>query len=155
MCIRDRYGGDLPDALLVDPTHSRTQSPSPGAILMRFADHPWGPFSEPEPHLLPGDPAREGSGYGPGGFLFHHACADSAEAACARTDPVRPFESYLPGCPSLDPQLDVGRLYGVNIIDAYTRRIGTDRAEIFFNVSTWNPYGVVLVRTELSLEQTQ
>ena len=50
-----------------------------------------------------------------------------------------------------------GNLYGANIIDAMTR---TSRAEsgrgpavdVFWNVSTWHPYSVVLVKTHIEVE---
>ena len=48
----------------------------------------------------------------------------------------------------------VGRLYGVNIIDSWTTPVAAQEkdsagAELYWNVSTWNPYQVVLVRTTL------
>ncbi|MFI5307170.1 MAG: hypothetical protein ACHQ53_07460, partial [Polyangiales bacterium] len=43
------YGGGLSDLLVLDPAGSR-YAPAPGAIMIRFADHPWGPWSPPEPH---------------------------------------------------------------------------------------------------------
>jgi hypothetical protein len=52
----------------------------------------------------------------------------------------------------------IGRLYGANVIDEWTQdvtaknaRPGERAAEIYWNVSTWNPYQVVLVKTELRL----
>jgi hypothetical protein len=53
----------------------------------------------------------------------------------------------------------VGRLYGVNVIEPWTEDVteqvdeledGARALELYFNVSTWNPYGVVLMRAELS-----
>jgi hypothetical protein len=47
----------------------------------------------------------------------------------------------------------IGRLYGANIIDEWTadvtREAGEPAAEIYWNVSTWNPYRVALFKTEL------
>jgi hypothetical protein len=47
-------------------------------------------------------------------------------------------------------------LYGVNIIDPYTRvssAEGRGRAvDVFWNVSTWNPYAVVLVKTHIEVD---
>jgi hypothetical protein len=39
--------------------------------------------------------------------------------------------------------------YAPNVIDAWTRPDGTGGVDVFWNVSTWNPYAVVLVRTNL------
>ena len=49
-----------------------------------------------------------------------------------------------------------GRLYGPNIIDELTRSVpaqtpGARAAEIFWNVSTWHPYGVLLERTRIEV----
>jgi hypothetical protein len=143
------YAGDVPDALLLDPNGPDEQR-TRGPVRVRFADWPWGPFSPAEDYLSPGSPTEPGDPYGPGGFLFHYACADQPGAPCARTDPLRPIESYVPGCPTPTTQLDIGRLYGVNILDAYTQRSTDDGVVITWNVSTWNPYGVVLMQSRIT-----
>ena len=43
--------------------------------------------------------------------------------------------------------IDTGILYAPNIIDAYTRSDGAGGLDVFWNVSTWNPYLVALLRT--------
>jgi hypothetical protein len=141
------YGGDLPDYALMDAAAARP-GPAPGAVRIRFADHPWGPWSPAEPHLLPGSPMVAGDPYGPGGVLFHDRCVDQGPAVCAPGDPSRPPDFFFPGCPSLAAAFDIGRFYGPNIIDAYTRPDpASGGLELFWNVSTWNPYGVALVRS--------
>jgi hypothetical protein len=51
----------------------------------------------------------------------------------------------------------IGRLYGANIIDEWTvdvtREVGEPAAEIYWNVSTWNPYRVALFKTELRVRR--
>ena len=143
------YGGDVPDILLVDPTNARP-GPNPGTIMMRFADNPWGPWSPPSPHLSPGNPGVVGDPYGPGGFLFHFACVDQPGATCARTDPTRPLDVFNPGCAPFPFPFDIGRLYAVNIIDAYTRQNHEGGLDVFWNVSTWNPYGVMMMKTTVN-----
>jgi hypothetical protein len=143
------YGGDVPDILLVDPGNDRP-GPTPGAIMMRFASNPWGPWSPPVAHLSPGSPFVPGDPYGPGGFLFHYACTDQAGMTCARTDPTRPLDVFNPGCAPPPFPFDIGRLYAVNIIDAYTRRNSEGGLDVFWNVSTWNPYGVMLMKTAVN-----
>jgi hypothetical protein len=141
------YGGDLADYLLADPANAR---PEPrGAIRIRYAAHPWGPWSAPEPLLLPGDPLVAGDPYGPGGVLFHVACQDQPPLLCARSDPSRPTDAFFPGCPEIGRTFDVGRFYGSNVVDAYTRPDGAGGVDVFWNASTWNPYSVVFVRTNL------
>ncbi len=138
------YSGDLPDWFMLNPEATRA-SRAPGAVHLRFADHPWGPFSPPVPHLVPGSPLRNGDPYGPGGFLHHPQCVDSGDQACAPSDPRRPPDSALPGCPrTID---DPGRLYQANIIDNYTQPNADGGLDVYWNISTWNPYGVQLVKT--------
>jgi hypothetical protein len=143
------YAGDVPDALLLDPNGPDEQR-TRGPVRVRFADWPWGPFSPAADYLSPGSPNEPGDPYGPGGFLFHYACADQPGAPCARTDPLRPIESYVPGCPTPATQLDVGRLYGVNILDAYTQPSTEGGLVVTWNASTWNPYGVVLMQSRIA-----
>jgi hypothetical protein len=140
------YSGDVPDVLLVDPVNSRNVT-NPGAIMIRFADNPWGPWSVERPYLQPGNPAVVGDPYGPGGFMFHYACVDQPPALCARTDPHRPLDSLNPGCAPPPFAFDIGRLYGANIIDAYTKADGHGGLDVFWNLSTWNPYGVMLMKS--------
>ena len=139
------YAGDVPDVMLVDAAGAQATR---GPLRVRYADYPWGPFSAAETYLVPGSPDEAGAAYGPGGYLYHYACRDQPGQACAQSDPVRPLDAIVPGCPTPAVQLDVGRLYGVNIIDAYTRpsRAGLD---ITWNVSTWNPYAVLLMRSHV------
>jgi hypothetical protein len=141
------YGGDLADYLLQDPAGARP-GPEPGAVRIRFADHPWGPWTAALPHLLPGSASVVGDPYGPGGVLHHSACVDQGAARCAPSDPTRPPDVFLPGCASVGALFDNGRFYAPNIIDTYTRR-RAGGADLFWNVSTWNPYGVVLMRTAI------
>jgi hypothetical protein len=140
------YGGDFADYLVLDPSTARTPR-APGAIMIRFADQPWGPFSPPVPHLQPGDAAYAGDPYGPGGFLYHPDCVDSSELACARSDPMRPLDTVLGGCPFTT--VDPGRLYAPNIIDNYTQANAEGGIDLIWNVSTWNPYAVKLIKTRI------
>jgi hypothetical protein len=116
---------------------------------VRFAEHPWGPWSPAAPHLSPGSPSVPGDHYAPGGLLFHFACRDQGGLSCARSDPRRPPDAFLPGCPGLGATFDVGNFYAPNIIDAYTRPDGAGGADVYWNVSTWNPYAVSFLRSKV------
>jgi hypothetical protein len=142
------YGGDTSDALLYDPTCTRAAGTT-GAIVIRYADHPWGPWSPPTPHLSPGDPHRVGDGYGPGGFLFSPDCIDKGSARCIRPDAQSTADALLPGCIGPRSAPDPGRLYGAAIVDSYTVPNGAGGLDMFWNVSTWNAYDVVLVKTTI------
>jgi hypothetical protein len=139
------YGGDLADWLLLDGDVSRGAR-TPGAVWMRFADHPWGPFSPPQPHLVPGNPLRINDPVGPGGYLYDATCKDTGTTRCATSDPHRPLDGVI-GCPfrSEDP----GRLYAPNVIDQYTHPNANGGLDVVWNVSTWNPYAVKLFRTSI------
>jgi hypothetical protein len=120
-----------------------------GAIRVRFADHPWGPWTPSVAHLDPGNPTVVGDPYGPGGFIFNPACEDQLPAVCARSDPSRPIDYFVPGCAPVGALVDTGILYAPNIIDAYTRSDGAGGLDVFWNVSVWNPYLVALLRTNV------
>jgi hypothetical protein len=107
-----------------------------GAIRMRTADHPWGPWSPPQDVVAGGDPDVPGSGqYGPGGVLHHPACADESCASHTRT-------AYY-------HENEYGFLYAANIIEQWTRTV-PGGVDILWNASTWDPYRVVLFRTRIS-----
>jgi hypothetical protein len=141
------YGGNIGDYLLADPAHDRPGE-GPGSVRIRFADHPWGPWSPSKPHLLEGSPSEAGTPLGPGGVLFHPRCVDRPDAPCARSDEVRPADFYV-GCAPIGKTFDNGFFYGANIIDAYTQADGTGGMDVYWNVSTWNPYGVLFLKSNL------
>lgn len=141
------YGGGTP--LNPDgPATAAIGGVAPGAIAMRFAEHPWGPWSPPETLLAPGAPDVEDTLYGPGGFVYHPACADSATKSCARSDPAR-YSALLNGtCEPENPSPDYGVLYGAGIIEPYTERT-RDGFHVYWTVSTWNPYITLFVRSHI------
>jgi hypothetical protein len=139
------YGGDLPTILLADPAGTRAH-PHSGSIMLRFAEHPWGPWSPAVSHLPAGLPTVVGDAYGPGGILFHPDCRSQPNAACAAPDPV---DFAL--C-NARPLNDVGRLYSPAIVDAYTRRNDRGGLDITWAVSTWVPYGVYLMQSSIIAE---
>jgi hypothetical protein len=131
------YGGDL-DPGAADSYNAGWQRNEGGAIFVRFAAQPWGPWSAPEPLFSAGDPQDPdaASQYGPGGVLYHPDCEGDA---C-----VPPTASTL----YPDGFVQYGWLYGPNVIECWTTaRDGG--ADIYWNVSTWNPYEVVLMKTRV------
>jgi hypothetical protein len=132
------YGGENNPilSLIFNPGAERTVD---GAILVRYADQPWGPWTTPQPLLVGGDPAdpfAPGNQFGPGGILFHPACTVA--------DCVAGGQPPLPGA------LTVGGLYGPNIVDCWTEDRKQGQVDLYWNVSTSNPYQVVLMKTRLA-----
>lgn len=107
-----------------------------GAIRMRTADNPWGPWSPPQDVIAGGDPAIAGSGqYGVGGMLHHSACTAPGCAPHTQTQFYHPDE--------------YGFFYAANIIEEWTRAVDGG-VEVIWNASTWDPYRVVLLRTRIN-----
>lgn len=118
------------------PEECRQIAYGDGAIYLRTADDPWGPWSPPQKVIAGGDPEVPGSGqYGPGGMLFHFTCSDPT---CA------PSTAVLPDL----RERGYGWLYGANIIEPWTRPAGNG-VDILWNASTWDPYRVILLRTRI------
>jgi len=105
-----------------------------GAVRMRSADDPWGPWTPPQ-DVITADPAEGPKGqFGPGGALRH---VDCKAADCA---PHSDIFVYHPD--------EYGFFYSANIIEQWIRPAG-DGVDILWNLSTWDPYRVVLVRTRI------
>lgn len=119
------------------PAHCRKVAVGNGAIHMRSANYPWGPWSPPQTVIIGGDPAHRPLEYqyAPGGVLYNPACHATACVSGQRT-PGLPAKSY-------------GFLYGADIIQQWTRPVGNG-VDIIWNASTWDPYRVVLLRTRIN-----
>ncbi|HEV7716456.1 MAG TPA: hypothetical protein VGO53_12740 [Steroidobacteraceae bacterium] len=141
-----------------------------GALRMRTADDPWGPWTPPQDLLVGGfaDHRPLENQYAPGGVLHHPGCTGA-------------------NCEAPSAQMrkgDYGWFYGANIIEEWTRPVrsapigsgadsgGTDSGgtvglgaagsgaigggaigsgvEVIWNVSTWNPYRLVLLKTRIT-----
>jgi hypothetical protein len=132
------YSGRLPRVLPDNVT----------GIYMRTAKHPWGPWSKPQLVWNAIDQAA----YDCSGIMYDPT---DPIGSCTESDPYRP--DWVPGeglnqCPmeSPVPNLDFGVEYGVNILGTFTKPgLQLNSAVIYWNLSTWNPYRVVLMKTSL------
>jgi hypothetical protein len=108
-----------------------------GAIRMRTADDPWGPWSPPQDFFNPGDPTvNPPTGqYASGGVFYHPDCTGTC------------VPSY--GHANYDPNVEYGVPYAPNIITPWIVNVGND-VDVIWNMSTWNPYGIVLARTRIT-----
>lgn len=100
--------------------------PGPRGINFRVADTPWGPWSQ---NALLFHPETDG-GYG----RFIHAAGPNRDAL---HDPGRENEW--------------GGEYGPYVIERYTKGDAT-RTTIYYTLSTWNPYNVVLMTATLEAQ---
>jgi len=109
--------------------------PGNGAVRMRTAKNPWGPWSLPQDVVVGGDPETGTGQFGVGGALGHPDCN---EPGCSPRSnvPVMHDQGY-------------GWFYGVNIIEQWTRPVG-DGVDVIWLASTWDPYRVVLFRTHIA-----
>jgi hypothetical protein len=108
-----------------------------GAMRMRSADDPWGPWSPPQDFLIAGDPDKSPPEqlYAPGGILRHPDCVQWNCAGHTDWEGVNPRE--------------YGFLYGANIIEQWIQPAG-DGVDVIWNASTWDPYRIVLLRTRVN-----
>ncbi|HKU39820.1 MAG TPA: hypothetical protein VJR89_16790 [Polyangiales bacterium] len=128
-------------------------------VLTRELAAPYLACGSEGPSDLPGCHQSD-DGFRP--FVLLGALADAAWQApapgffdvakrCVVGELARQFQETLSGNP-------IGRLYAPNIIDEWTQEVtdDADRArnvrsvELYWNVSTWNPYQVALFKTRLS-----
>jgi len=137
------YGGDFAPfflRLFAGPSFEHVRRDPEGAIHARFAEHPWGPWSEPVTVLAAGDPnvspPEPGTEYAPLGMLHHDGCTQS-DCIPGETAPSHVIAPY-------------GFLYAPNIFDPWTElREQGDAVDVYWNVSTWDPYQTVLMRTRI------
>ena len=139
------YGGDAPpmfaNAIFRTDLDKAKRNPE-GSLYIRFAEHPWGPWTAPQQLIAAGnsDPrAKPEAQYAPGGLLAHNNCRTQN---CAHYDPVY----------KVDPSNNNGVLYAPSIIDPWTTT-NEGSTDLYWFLSTWNPYQVVLMKTSLSLEE--
>jgi hypothetical protein len=140
------YSGRFPRIVSIDDRGIKF------GIFMRTAEHPWGPWTAPKLIWNAADENAYGCPYDNPGIMYNQ---DAAGKNCPASDPFRP--NWVPGdnlfqCPAMTPipNEDFGVEYGVNIIDTFTRPgLPVKTAFIYWNMSTWNPYRVVLMRTRL------
>ncbi len=136
------YGGDMPPSFLeylAGPNYGSLAHDADGAIYFRYAAKPWGPWSQPVKALKAGPrhPPISGLQYASNGALYDPYCSGT----CVAMDPSQLFSSE-------DEQ--VGRLYGANIVDEWTMTRGTNTADIYWFVSTWDPYQVIVAKTRIN-----
>ena len=101
----------------------------PRGITLRSAEKPWGPWSE---GAVVFEPWRD-NGYG----HFMHISAKAKEKRDALSDPKRDNEW--------------GGEYGPYVMSRFTTGWRVRACRIYYTMSTWNPYQVMVMRSDLEL----
>jgi len=102
-------------------------------IYFTYAQAPWGPWIKPQ---LVFNATRDG---GFGTFMRHWDTATQTG-----TGPAGPTIGVQS---SNDPDSTNGGVYAPGLIEPFTRIAG-DTLKIYYTMSTWNPYAIVLMRSE-------
>lgn len=142
------YGGDQDggdggglDLIVGDPDWQHVVHAPFGNIHSRFASSPWGPWTEGAAALVGGDPntspPSSGTQLAANGMLHHPGCTNTN--LCAPSEPG-----------VFDVSTSHGHLYAPNIVDKWTTTRGTNQADIYWTVSSWDPMETVLVRSRVS-----
>lgn len=144
------YGGDLPSGLL-GPVVSAVARRDPSAsVHVRFASQPWGPWSPPQTLAVGGNPFVPllGTMSQAGGPIHNDLCLGFDCSPHETAFDIPPASLTPIGQPGGFP-------YGVNLIEEWTMpypRIGLPvAADIYWLVSTWDPYQVVLMRSRIGI----
>jgi uncharacterized protein DUF4185 len=102
---------------------------APRGIFFQSSPKPWGPWSPRQPVAVPGDVAA-----------YLH-------------DPGRVPDDGLGG-PTIgknDPQTTHGGMYAPYVVERWTKLQGTTLS-LFYTLSTWNPYVVVLMKSQFKVQ---
>jgi Domain of unknown function (DUF4185) len=120
-----------------------TNEPETVGIYFSYAAFPWGPWATPQ---LIFNACRDN---GLGNFLSY----PPADSACGSSPhPVGPSGPTI-GVQSAqgnDPLSTVGDPYAAEIVERFVEVQG-DTLKLFYTMSTWNPYAVVLMESDLTI----
>lgn len=153
------YGGRRPTSFLTGPPRLAQPTLSAASIgdelsgiYVRTAPRPWGPWSAAKTVFSPF--SRINDGYCRSMYYDANGPARSATFTCA---PGADAENRALARNPVAPN-DSGAEYGAGIIPGLVRLVradaGPDHVVLHWLMSTWNPYGVVVMRTELATART-
>ncbi len=115
------------------------------AVYFRYAEAPWGPWSDPQVIYDPCD----------GGFgTFIHYDLKNSDACSTppmQTDPAGPMIGEEQGN---DPEKTPGTVFAPYMIERFTEVDG-NTLKIYYTMSTWNPYTVVKMESDFAIIRTQ
>jgi len=107
------------------------QSPSTAGVYFTYAKDPWGPWAEPQ--------------------LIFNQRRDGANGKFVHDPSVTPNDGLNgPTIGGNDPRTTPGGVYAPYMIERFTRVSGSTLS-IYYALSTWNPYTIVLMRADLTI----
>lgn len=133
------------------------QSPSTEGIYFSYASEPWGPWSKPQ--LVYN--ACEGGGYGEGYGNFIRYPATKADDPCPKVEKNSGPQGPVIGTGDVPFNTDSangnsvtttrGAVYAPFQIESFANVQDDGVLSIYFNLSTWNPYTVVLMESDYAI----
>jgi hypothetical protein len=111
-----------------------SRDPAPRGILFSYAHSPWGPWSEPQ--------------------IIFNAARDGAVGKFIHNPQAVPNDGLagpVIGKGQANPQAVHGGAYAPYVVERWTKLQGSELA-IYYVLSTWNPYVVVLMKSRLHVE---
>jgi len=131
------------------------QSPSTAGIYFSYASEPWGPWSKPQLVYNPSQAAGYGEGFG--NFLRYPATKtdDPCRSVAKSCGPEGPIIG-TGDVPFTDEGADTvstrrGAVYAPFQIERFANVHDDGTLSIYFNMSTWNPYTVVLMESDFNI----
>ncbi len=110
------------------------QSPSTGGVYFTYAKDPWGPWAEPQ--------------------LIFNQRRDGANGKFVHDPSITPNDGLNgPTIGPNDPHTTPGGSYAPYMIERFTRVSGS-MLSIYYALSTWNPYTIVLMRADFTIAAT-
>jgi len=110
------------------------QSPSTAGVYFTYAKDPWGPWAEPQ--------------------LIFNQRRDGANGKFVHDPSITPNDGLNgPTIGPNDPRTTPGGSYAPYMIERFTRVSGSTLS-IYYALSTWNPYTIVLMRADFTIAPT-
>jgi len=112
-----------------------SRPPAPRGILFSYSRTPWGPWSEPQ--------------------VIFNAVRDGALSKFIHDPNTRPADGLagpVIGKGKANPKPFMAAPYAPYVIERFTKLVGSE-LNLYYVVSTWNPYVVILMKSRLQVEQ--
>jgi hypothetical protein len=111
-----------------------SRAPAPRGILFSYSRTPWGPWSEPE--------------------IVFNAARDGALGKFIHDPSIKPDDGLagpVIGKGQANPDAVHGGAYAPYVVERWTKVRGSE-LDLYYVLSTWNPYVVVLMKSRLQVE---